>query len=379
MPSPLSIGTHGTHPPRAGAPFRRIWLSSALLLLLLGGCADMSYYWQAARGQWEIIRARQPIGEVLTDPAVPEPVKAGLRTVQDAQRFGAAALALAPKVHYTSYADLGRPQVSWLVVSAEAFALKARQECFLFVGCFGYRGFFAREDADAYADRRAAEGYDVLVRSVTAYSTLGWFEDPLLNTMLDEEPAWLVTTVYHEQAHRMVFVKGDTTFNESLATFVAQEGVRRYLHSQGAAGAQALRRYEAQEADRKRFRAILLAGRKRLEAVYAGAAPPAEMRRRKAEAFAALRSDYASQRASFKILSYDGWFSQPLNNAHLVGVGQYHDRVTAFAALFAREGQDFARFFAAADKLGELPAEQRQAALDALSADAPEESLTSRP
>ena len=378
MASPHSIAHARTHPARAPYRWGRFWLLPALVLLL-GGCADLSYYWQAAQGQWEILRASRPMDEVLSDPAVPETVKAGLRVVRDAQRFGSDALGLPPDVHYTSYADLGRPQVTWLVVSAEAYALTARQECFLFVGCFGYRGFFAREDADAFAAARAAEGYDVLVRPVTAYSTLGWFEDPLLNTMLGGESTGLVNTVYHEQAHRMVFVEGDTIFNESLATFVAREGVRRYLRSQGKAGQLALARHEAREADRARFRAILLAGRKRLQDLYATGAPPDALYRQKAQAFEALRRDYASQRESFTILSYDGWFARPLNNAHLVGVAQYHDRVPAFAALLDREGRDFPRFLAAAKNLGELPPDQRQAALDALSGAVPRDPLTSRP
>ena len=330
-----------------------------VLAFLLSGCSDVAYYWQAGLGQLEILRKRRPIGEVLEDPGVGEETKAKLRLVRRAQAFGREELALPEGASFHYYTDLERDFVSWLVVASEPFTFRAFRNCFPVVGCLNYRGFFERADANGFAGGLEGEGLDVWVRPVSAYSTLGWFDDPVLNTTLRAADLQIVATVLHEQAHQVLFVKGDTAFNESFATFVEREGVPRFLEGQGGQGDAQLARYEALHEDRQRFRAILLRGKARLQGLYGSGRPTAEMVAEKARLFAQMRQDYQNERGSFKLASYDSWFAQDLNNAHLVGVEQYQSWVGAFQALFDRSGQDFARFYAAAKELADLTPEGR--------------------
>jgi predicted aminopeptidase len=345
----------------------RRWRLLVLLALLplLGACSQVAYYWQAGLGQWEILHARRPIAEVLADPAVDAEVKRKLRLILDVQAFGTAHLALPEDGHYTTYADLGRSTVSWLVVAAPPLSVEAHEFCYLIVGCLGYRGYFAQDDADALAAGLREEGLDVLVRPVRAYSTLGWFADPVLNTFLAGDDAQLPGTILHEQAHRRYFLKGDTDFNESFAEFVAHEGVRRYLEQPGRP-AGLFARFDAGRADEQRFQAIVRRGRERLAGLYASSLPDAEKLARKPALFEALRRDYQNERSSFTLYDYDDWFAQPLNNAYLVGVTQYARHIAAFRALFGESGRDFARFYAAVEALGRLPADQREARLNEL-------------
>jgi len=251
-------------------------------------------------------------------------------------------------------------------VASEAYAIREVPQCFWIVGCLGYRGFFAKEDADGFAEDLAGEGYDVLVRPVRAYSTLGWFDDPVLNTFLQGGELTLVSTIYHEQAHALLFISGDTAFNESFASFVEEEAVRRFLAGEGERGRALLERYAAWNADKRRFRAIVLRGRARLEALYGSDVPRTAMAVEKEQLFGLMREDYQKEKKSFRIASYDGWFDQPLNNAYLVGVQQYRSWVDAFRRLFRREGEDFVRFFRAARALSELSRETRDARLQQL-------------
>lgn len=353
-----------------GGSYRRAAAASLLLTMVLSGCADVAYYWQAARGQWEILAKRRPIGEVLEDPATGEPAKTKLRLVLEVQEFAATALAEPREGHYRYYADLGRPFVSWLVVAAPELELREHTWCYWVAGCLGYRGFFAKADADALARELAAQGLDVAVRPVRAYSTLGWFDDPVLNTFLDQDDVDVAATIIHELAHRRVWVKGDTTFNESLAAFVEREGLRRYTEARQAAGGEALwRRYTALQAERDRFMALVMHTRERLMELYASPLGTVEKRARKAALIAEFKAEYQKQRAAFRLVNYDGWFAQPLNNAHLAGIAQYHSRQEAFRVLFERQGRDFARFFAAAEAIGKLPPGERNTQLDRLEAE----------
>jgi predicted aminopeptidase len=341
----------------------------AALSVLLCSCAEVAYYWQAAGGQLEILRKRRPIEDVLADPAVAAGVKAKLSLVVAAQAFAAEALALPRAGAYRHYADLGRPYVSWLVVAAPALEMREHQWCYPIAGCLGYRGYFERAQADALARELAAQGYDVAVRPVRAYSTLGWFDDPVLNTFLDGDEADLAGTLIHELSHRRLWVKGDTTFNESYAAFVEEEGVRRFLAARrGAGGEASWRRWLAARAEEERFTALVLQARARLIELYAGPLPEAEKLARKSALIEDLRTDYQKQRAAFRLMDYDAWFARPLNNAHLAGIAQYHGRVAAFRALFGQAGGDFARFHAAVEALGGLPAQERAARLDQLEA-----------
>ena len=368
VPRPAAPRARRSRSVPRGHAARLLLLGAALLWL--GGCSEVSYYWQAAMGQWDILAARRPIAQVLADPAVGEPVKAQLRAVQEAQGFAGQALALPPEGHYTTYVDLHRDAVTWLVVASEPFALRAYRNCYLVVGCLDYRGYFRRDAARDFARQLSDQGYDVLVRPVQAYSTLGWFDDPLLNTQLRGDEADLVASVFHEQAHRLLFLKGDTGFNESFATFVEDEGLRRFLARQRRDAPRLLARYREVRADRARFEAILLRGRARLEALYNSGRPTAELRAEKQRLFQLLREDYQNQADSFKILDYGAWFRQELNNAHLVGVAQYHDLVPAFRALFRREDEDFLRFYAAVRALMARDVAARRNALEALAREA---------
>lgn len=358
--------------PSFSVPFRRraIAAGPVLFLLLLGlsagGCSEIAYYWQAGMGQLEILNARRPIAEVLEDPEVPEVVKAKLRLIIDAQVFGGDVLALPDEYQFRYYSDIGRKYVSWLVVASEAYALKSYQNCYFIVGCLGYRGFFDKADSEEFAEGLARQGYDVLLRPVRAYSTLGWFDDPVLSTYIRSADAQLIATIFHEQAHGVLFVKGDTAFSESFSTFVEREGVRRYLMKLGDGGRDALKRYLAVNEDQERFRRIVLRGRERLERLYASKIARAEMDRQKLRIFEELREDYQKQKKSFKIASYDGWFDRELNNAHLVGFEQYRSWLKAFENLFQRSGRDFAGFFVLARELAGMPRDKRDARMKSL-------------
>jgi len=337
-----------------------------LAIVTLTGC-ELGYYWQAAGGQLEILRKRRPIAEVLADGEVDEAVKAKLRLVLSVQEFGAERLSLPAESQYSLYADLGRPNVSWLVVASEEFAIKAVEHCFLIVGCLGYRGYFDKADAKSLAEELAAESKDVRVRPVQAYSTLGWFDDPVLNTFLEsEDELGVIGTIIHEQAHRVLFVKGDTAFNESFAHFVEAQGTGLFLAGRGDDGKAPLERYRAQGADRDRFRTIVKRGTELLNRLYRSEMTPEEMRVEKMRLFDRMRRDYQNEKNSFIINNYDGWFDQPLNNAHLVSFTFYESRLAAFRALFVENEEDFSRFFGAAQTLAEMPQEERRARLDLL-------------
>lgn len=336
----------------------------AALPILLGACTEAHYYWQAAWGQGRILAARISLEQALAANATPQAVQRKLRLIQRAQGFAATDLAIPEREHYRHYVALGRPQVSWLVVAAEPFRLRAREFCYPVVGCLEYRGYFKRTDADTLAKKLEHEGLDVVVRAVRAYSTLGWFADPILDTMLQGTEEQIVATLFHELAHRMYFLAGDTAFNESLASFVEQEGLRRFAQKGDAEWS--WERYEQSTADQERFRTLVRQTKAQLEALYASSLPEAEKRVRKLQAFQELRAHYTKQRAEFQILNYDRWFAQTLNNAHLLGFSQYTVWVPAFAALFRQSEGRFETFYEAVRTLGQLPAEDRRARMSSL-------------
>ena len=326
-------------------------LAVALMSAGLQGCA-LGYLTQAAHGQWQLMHARRPLAQVLADPASSDELKARLRLVQDARDFAVSDLGLPDNRSYRSYSDLKRPYVVWNVVAAPEFSVAPQRWCFPFTGCLSYRGYFREQDARRMAAALAAHGNDVMVGGVTAYSTLGHFADPVLNTMLRYGDLGLASTIFHELAHQLIYVRGDSEFNESFAVSVEQEGLRRWLAARGRS--QELQDYLGRHQAEQLIVGVFADGRRQLAALYAAtpAAPLEQLRARKHEILAASGAQVLQLERQFKMRTgYDQWISDGLNNAHLAAVGTYFDCVPGFNRLLAANGGRLPAFYAAVRKI----------------------------
>ncbi|MEJ5061639.1 MULTISPECIES: aminopeptidase [unclassified Pseudomonas] len=335
-------------------------LFPGVLFLLLNGCSSVSYYSQLASGQLQLLRAREPVSSVVADPQRDVKLRAHLAQSQKARTFASQHLHLPDNQSYRLYADIGRPFVVWNVFVTPEFSLKPQNHCFPIAGCVAYRGYYSQSAARGEAALQRLKGMDVSIGGVEAYSTLGWFNDPIMNSMMGWGDERLATLIFHELAHQRVYVKDDTEFNESFATFVEQEGTRQWCAFRNLPpdnGAEAQRRDQ--------FIQLVLNTRTRLEKLYALPLPPEQMRQRKAAEFERLRVEYRelrdSQWAGDK--RYDNWINATMNNARLLPFGLYDQWVPAFAALFKQEGGDWVRFYAKVEKLGALTIDQRKTAL----------------
>lgn len=342
----------------------RAHFAPLLASALLAGCAQVGYYAHLASGEVSLLARREKIEDVVLDPARDPELRRRLTFVLDARRYAVERLHLPDNASYTLYADLGRPYAVWNVIAAKEFSLEAVESCFPVAGCVAYRGFYDEKRAKAWADGLRAQGYDVDVSGVPAYSTLGWFDDPVLNTMMHWSDAVLIGTVFHELAHQQLYVKNDTTFNESFATFVGDEGLREFLATRRLDDEQAATLRERED----QFTKLVLAARDRLAAVYAQPLEPGAMRAAKKAEFERLRADYARLRdeAWDGDRRYDRWFSRDLNNASLVPFGLYDEFAPSFAVLFAQSGRDWTAFHDASRKLGDLPAPERRKRMEEL-------------
>jgi predicted aminopeptidase len=339
----------------------------ALTALALSGCTAAPYYWQAASGQLELWRKSRPIDDWLADPNADQHLRARLAHVQDIRAFASGNLGLPDNGSYRSYADLGRPYVVWNVFAAPELSLEAKKWCFPVAGCVDYRGYFAEKSARNFADGLKSEGYDTYVGGVPAYSTLGWFDDPVPSTIMVYPDTEVARLIFHELAHQVLYVPGDTAFNESFATAVEQEGVKRWVEAYGST--EMLAQFQRAQARKQQFVALVLEYRSRLEAIYASALGEDEKRAQKAQTFAAMRASYAELKQGWGMPSgYDAWFASPLNNAQIASVASYTEQVPAFQALLARENGDMKRFYVAAEGLARLPKVERDAQLAALGA-----------
>jgi len=342
--------------------------------LFLTGCADLGYYWQSANGHLDILRAAKPVPEWLADPAVSAPLKAKLELAQRIRRFASSELGLPDNASYTSYADLHRPAAVWNVVAAPPYSLTLKSWCFPVAGCVGYRGYYDEAAAKTEAEAQKTNGLEVAVYPVPAYSTLGWMNwaggDPLLSTFIGYPEGELARIVFHELAHQVLYVPGDTVFNESYATAVERIGGAMWL--QREAGEAARAEYARFNAQRQDFRALALNTRRALTQVYespeAKAKDWTKVEAQKQAAMADFRERYTALKAAWtgpRQNAYDGWVARA-NNAAFGAQGAYDDLVPGFEALFEREGRDWPRFYTAVRRIAALPtSEERRSALQA--------------
>ena len=386
---------------KAKAKYRRLFrrlLFFCGVAAFLTGFNSIGYYRQAISGQYEILAKREPIAEVITRTNTPPSLREKLQLVLGIREFAEHELHLETDGHYSSYADLGRRYVVWNVYAAPEFSLEPKKWWYPVVGSLKYRGFFSEKDAQHCAEGLAKEGYDVYIGGVDAYSTLGFFKDPVLNTFIHNGPPELAEILFHELAHQRVFAKGDTDFNEAFATAVGEEGVRRWLARQGDARSRA--NYETDLRRNNQFVALVMRACEQLKEVYgeepaqasgakrAAGLPPAESpgpdrqlqtggtlanplvaakRAAKAEVIARLRADYEQLKASWGgYAGYDDWFKRPINNARLNTIATYYTLVPAFQQLLALDGGDLPRFYTDAKTMAKMTKDQRQEQMAAL-------------
>jgi predicted aminopeptidase len=312
------------------------WLVLGALALLVVGCQSLAYYTQAIGGHLGVMARARPVDEVIADPATDRALKQRLQTARRIREFASKRLGLPDNPSYASYAQIDRPFVVWNVFAAPELSVEPKAECFPFTGCVSYRGFYKEDEARRHAQKLREAGYDVYVGGVPAYSTLGWFDDPLLSTFIGYPDAQLARLVFHELAHQVVYAKNDTTFNESFAVAVEEEGVKRWLESEGRAAE--LEAFRVSQRRKRDFIALVADTRKRLDDIYRADLPRETKLEQKRAELEKLRA------------AWPGAIPADANNAFLVSIGVYTDLVPMFERLLAQSGS-LEEFYARAKKL----------------------------
>ncbi len=362
---------------------RKRWFAGVLIALVamiliagsISGCGNLGYYWQNTQGHLAVMNAAKPVQDWLGDSNTSQATQRKLELSQRIRKFASQELKLPDNASYTRYADLKRSAVVWNVVAAPAYSLQLKTWCFAVVGCVSYRGYYSEASAKEEAERVKAEGYEVNVYGVPAYSTLGYLNwaggDPLLSTFIHYPEGELARLVFHELAHQVLYASDDTTFNESFATAVERIGGQMWLEKYGSEAAR--KEYAQFDQRRREFRAFTLRARERLELVYKQNRPlpgikyaqdaPEIIVAQKQQAMQAMREDYALLKASWGGFNgYDGWMSRA-NNASLGAVAAYDDLVPQFEAVFEKKGKDWAAFYAAIESIVPLAKDARRQAL----------------
>jgi predicted aminopeptidase len=320
------------------------------------------YYFQAIHGEFQLLTHRQSIDKLIARPATPPKLRQQLQLVQQLRAFAGSELKLPVDGNYDKYVDVHRKYAVWDVQAAPEFSLQPKLWRYPLVGSLAYRGYFSEKSARDYGRRLSKEGFDVYVDGVDAYSTLGWFKDPILSTFIDDSEAELAELLFHELAHKRVFAAGDTDFNEAYATTVGQEGARLWLRSKG--DSDPLAKYDAAIGRDEQFVRLIMTTRERLSKVYGAAAAPEELRRRKQRVFDDLRREYEELKKQWGGFSgYDDWFARDLNNAKLNTVANYYDYLPGFQRLLQQKGGNIEQFNSAVERLSKVPIDRRHQAL----------------
>ena len=327
-----------------------------LACLALQGC----YVMQAARGQLQIVNAREPIASVVEDPDEPGDLKKRLQAVQEARAFASRELGLPNNKSYTTYADLKREYVVWTVTATPEFSVDPHEWCFPIVGCVAYRGYFREASARKFAEQWHARGFDTMVGGTPAYSTLGKFNDPILNTMMSYGDDELASILFHELSHQLIYIADDTAFNEAFAVAVEQEGLARWLKARGRESE--LTRYRRRRERQAESLGVVRRYRAELKSLYASGIAADVMRARKATVFAQLVEELKGidRRYSVKSGIVEDLEGQP-NNARLASLATYYDCVPGFEKMLAANDHDLPRFYAAVRELAKLSRPARRA------------------
>lgn len=332
---------------------------------LLSGCESIGFYGQAIRGQLHIVIKQRPIDDIIQNPETQAGLREQLRLVMALRVFAQNALALDVGDSYAEYADLGRPYVVWNVTAAPALSLDPLKWCFPIAGCVSYRGYFSEQAAKEKAADLRERGNDVYVGGVGAYSTLGWFDDPVLNSFLRRSEEGLAGLLFHELSHRQLYVKGDTAFNESFATAVQLEGLRRWYEAAGESAK--FSDYVIAQERRARIIEMITLHRHRLSKLYSEMQQEPEALAKKRLIIADIKADYARLKREWPgYKAFDGWMAGPINNAKLSTISNYNGWVPSFRQLLKENNGDIRQFYHHCAELAHLEKSERDQRLSAL-------------
>ncbi len=314
-----------------------------VILLILSGCASLNYYGQSIQGQFEVINKRQNINDILKESSISDVLRNKLNTVLVLRNFSVQHLGLPKNNSYLSYADLKRDYVIWNIFANEEFSLKPLNWCYLIVGCLSYRGYFSKSAAQQHATELKKQGYDIYLGGVSAYSTLGWFDDPVLNTMLRWSDIQLATVMFHELAHQQLYIKNDTEFNESYADAVAHIGVTKWLEKKS--NQNLLKEYQQSQFQEKEFVSLIMHYKSKLNDLYQSEKSDDEKRKRKQELIEKMSDDYLIISKSWSKNTYKTWFSKDINNAKLAAIVTYRQYVSSFLDIYEKLQKDLTKFY----------------------------------
>ncbi len=335
---------------------------SVVLCCCLSACGTIQYYSQSIAGQWELVSGKQDISHLIQREDTAPKLKEKLILADQLREFAFTNLDLPDNGSYRSYVDLGRPFVVWNVFATAELSLEPHTSCFPFVGCLSYRGFFSPDAAQEYSASLAARGMDTYVGGVSAYSTLGWFEDPILNTMLNWSDTRLAEVLFHELAHQKLYIPDDTDFNEAFAMVVGSHGVTLWLDT-GNNKAQ-MEQYQLQQQRDDAFINLLLTARERLNVLYKSDTPEQYKRQQKKLIYTTLIQDYQTFKQHWDGYSgYDQWMENDLNNAKLLSVSTYQSLVMGFKHILTDCHTVLSCFYKTVEHLGQLSAKQRRQCL----------------
>lgn len=347
------------------------FLCLCLVMLSLYGCTALGFYAQSVTGHMSLMMERDEIARILGDESRPDNLKQKLQLVLEIREFASDGLGLPRNDSYSTYVDTKQRFVVWNVLAAPEFSLELKEWCFLFAGCIKYRGYFSEQDAHEYSVELSKQGLEVYVGGAIAYSTLGWFDDPVLNTFVNYPDANLAGLIFHELAHQQLYVKNDSAFNEGFATLVEMEGVKRWLAANSRVGGDdlALQKYQTLKQRKKTFVAMINATNDKLRSLYGSTASEEEKRQQKSNIILQLREQYQLTKKQWdNYTGYDAWFGSDINNAQLASVATYQDYVPAFQQLLIENRGDLNQFFDAAKALGKLDIDTRNQQLQRLRA-----------
>ncbi len=328
------------------------------ICLLCGGCENISYYKQAIFGQLSILSERETIEDLIADNQSSPELKNKLSTILDIRVFAESKLLLPVEDNYESYVDVERPFVIWNVFATPEFSLTPINWCYPIAGCVSYRGYFTEVDAQNYSAKLDEDGMDVFVGGVSAYSTLGWFADPVLSTIIHQDDYQLAALLFHELAHQLVYIPGDTEFNESFATAIEREGLRRWLVSNNVDQDESRNIIHLSELNteyREEFAALIQVVIGELNTIYMSNNSEDFKRQRKGEIFMEMQNDYVLLKNNWNgYQGYDAWMNKELNNAQLNSVATYFNWVPAFEKILEETEYDLKRFYTEILALAEL-------------------------